>query len=53
MIILFISVGVDFGFGSSSTAIVLTEFLKEEHKIIGSLTVGVFYKRCAVQRLRA
>jgi hypothetical protein len=27
------SVGVDFGFGSSSTAIVLTEFLKEEHKI--------------------
>ena len=34
MIILFISVGVDFGFGSSSaTAIVLTEFLKEERKI--------------------
>jgi hypothetical protein len=27
------SVGVDFGFGSSSTAVVLTEFLKEEHKI--------------------
>ena len=27
------SVGVDFGFGSSSTAIVLTEFLKEESKI--------------------
>ena len=27
------SVGVDFGFGSSNTAIVLTEFLKEEHKI--------------------
>ena len=28
------SVGVDFGFGSSNTAIVLTEFLKEERKII-------------------
>jgi len=27
------SVGVDFGFGSSSTAIVLTEFLKEERNI--------------------
>ena len=27
------SVGVDFGFGSSSTAVVLTEFLKEERKI--------------------
>ena len=27
------SVGVDFGFGSSNTAIVLTEFLKEERKI--------------------
>ena len=27
------SVGVDVGFGSSSTAIVLTEFLKEESKI--------------------
>jgi hypothetical protein len=27
------SVGVDFGFGSSSTAVVLTEFLKEEHRI--------------------
>ena len=27
------SVGVDFGFGCSSTAIVLTEFLKEERKI--------------------
>ena len=27
------TVGVDFGFGSSSTAVVLTEFLKEEHKI--------------------
>ena len=27
------SVGVDFGFGSSNTAVVLTEFLKEEHKI--------------------
>jgi hypothetical protein len=27
------SVGVDFGFGSSSTAVVLTEFLREEHKI--------------------
>ena len=27
------SMGVDFGFGSSSTAVVLTEFLKEEHKI--------------------
>jgi hypothetical protein len=27
------SVGVDFGFGSSATAIVLTEFLKEERKI--------------------
>ena len=27
------SVGVDFGFGSSNTAIVLTEFLIEEHKI--------------------
>jgi hypothetical protein len=27
------SVGVDFGFGSSCTAVVLTEFLKEEHKI--------------------
>ena len=27
------SVGVDFGFGSSGTAVVLTEFLKEEHKI--------------------
>ena len=27
------SVGVDFGFSSSATAIVLTEFLKEEHKI--------------------
>jgi hypothetical protein len=27
------SVGVDFGFGSRSTAIVLTEFLKEERKI--------------------
>ena len=27
------SVGVDVGFGSSSTAIVLTEFLKEERKI--------------------
>ena len=27
------SVGVDFGFGSSSTAVVLTEFLKEEQKI--------------------
>ena len=31
MIILFIV--LDFGFGSSSTAVVLTEFLKEEHKI--------------------
>jgi hypothetical protein len=28
-----VSVGVDVGFGSSSTAIVQTEFLKEEHKI--------------------
>jgi|SRR6476619_3168199 len=27
------SVGVDFGFSSSATAIVLTEFLKEERKI--------------------
>ena len=27
------SCGVDFGFGSSSTAVVLTEFLKEERKI--------------------
>jgi hypothetical protein len=27
------SVGVDFGFGSSNTAIVLTEFLKEERTI--------------------
>lgn len=27
------SVGLDFGFGSSNTAIVLTEFLKEERKI--------------------
>ena len=27
------SVGVDEGFGSSSTAVVLTEFLKEERKI--------------------
>jgi hypothetical protein len=27
------SVGVDFGFGSSNTAVVLTEFLKEEKKI--------------------
>ncbi len=27
------SVGVDFGFGSSNTAVVLTEFLKEERKI--------------------
>ena len=27
------SVGVDIGFGSSSTAVVLTEFLKEERKI--------------------
>jgi len=27
------SVGVDVGFGSSRTAVVLTEFLKEEHKI--------------------
>ena len=27
------SVGVDFGFGSSGTAVVLTEFLKEEHRI--------------------
>ena len=27
------SAGVDCGFGSSSTAVVLTEFLKEEHKI--------------------
>ena len=27
------SIGVDVGFGSSSTAIVLTEFLKEESKI--------------------
>ena len=26
------SVGVDFGFGSSSTAVVLTEFLKEERQ---------------------
>ena len=29
------SVGVDVGFGSSRTAIVLTEFLKEESKIRG------------------
>ena len=27
------SVGVDFGFGSSRTAVVLTEYLKDEHKI--------------------
>jgi hypothetical protein len=27
------SVGVDFGFGSCSTVVILTEFLKEEHKI--------------------
>ena len=33
MIILFISVGVDFGFQVLATAIVLTEFLKEERKI--------------------
>ena len=29
------SIGVDIGFGSSNTAVVATEFLKEEAKIIG------------------